>query len=606
MTIRTPGSLAPIPTKRLRFDDYVLDLDRGCLLQGSAEIALRPKTLAVLLFLATNPGRLVSKHELFDAVWPNMAITDDVLVQSIGELRRALGDGGSRLIRTAPRRGYRFEAVVLSEDATVEAAASPQPAPVANDANALSPNCSIDASPPPGVAADGRTRRRMVLTASLGLIAAAVLLFGAVAEWDVRYVAIPGLRATAGIPAREAEPALAVLPLMVQSGDPAQAYFADGLTEDIINALGRFSALTVISWNGVLPYRANPATPEQVGRSLGVRYLVEGSVDRSGDRVRVTAELVDTQQGHLLWSTRFDEALADVFALQDDITTEIAGALAIHVQRMEQRRAFAKPTDNLAAYDDVLRARPALQRPTRSGLVEARRLLEHAIALDPNYADAYAALGESYYIATSMGWAESPPVFLKRAAALSNTALRLSDSQVRAHVILGRIDIVYRRFGEAATEMDQAVAINPNDANALAGRGNVLMWSGQTDAAIASLQLAKRLDPELNPMDRFALSLAYYQKGQYGAAIAQADMNLREDVGADFNRVVLAAAYAQEGDADDAARTVAAIRAADPTFDPATFGTKYLNSADLEHLRDGLRKAGLYQAASASNGSAGR
>ena len=145
-------------------------------------------------------------------------------------------------------------------------------------------------------------------------------------------------------------------------------------------------------------------------------------MDRSGDRVRVTAQLVDTQQGHVLWSARFDEAAADVFALQDEFTTQIAGTLAIHVRRIEQRRAFAKPTESLAAYDDVLRARPALQHPTRLGVVEARRLLEHAIDLDPNYADAYSALGESYYVSTSMGWAESPIPFLKRAEALSNTA----------------------------------------------------------------------------------------------------------------------------------------------------------------------------------------
>jgi len=530
---------------------------------------------------------------LFAAVWPNTAITDDVLVQSIGELRRALGDAGPRLIRTIPRRGYRFETLVLSDEPPAVTAAPPQP--VARTGIAALPERP-----------NRWPRWRTGLMASLGLIAAVALLFGVATKWQLRYGAVPPLQATTRIPAKEARPALAMLPLTVQSGDPAQAYFADGLTQDIINALGRFSAMTVISWNGVLPYKANPAIPEQVGRRLGVGYLVEGSVDRSGDRVRVTAQLVDTQQGRVLWSERLDEALADVFALQDDLTTKIAGTLAVHVQRIEQRRAFAKPTNNLAAYDDMLRARPALQRPTRMGIIEARRLLEQAIDLDPNYADAYAALGESYYIATSMGWAESPVPFLERAEALSNSALKLSESQVRAHVILGRIDIFYRRFGQAAAEMDQAVAINPNDADALAGRGNVLMWSGQTDSAIASLELALRLDPELNPIDRFALGLAYYQKGQYGAAIAQAEMNLREDSGANFNRIVLAAAYAQEGDASDAARAAAAIRAADPAFDAATFGTKYLNTADLEHLRDGLRKAGLYHAAPGSNGNVER
>ena len=214
-----------------------------------------------------------------------------------------------------------------------------------------------------------------------------------------------------------------------------------------------------------------------------MRYQVEGSVRQTGDRVRVTAQLVDTN-GQVLWSARFDEALADVFVLQDKITAQIAGALAIRVSQAEQRRVFAKPTESLEAYDYVLRARPALLHPTRANHVEARTLLRRAIELDPNYAAAYAALAETYYGAPSMGWAESPADFLNRAEEMANKALSLNNSDVRAHVILGRIHIFYHRYDEARAELDRAIAINPNDANGLAGRGNILMWSGQTDAAI--------------------------------------------------------------------------------------------------------------------------
>ena len=164
---------------------------------------------------------------------------------------------------------------------------------------------------------------------------------------------------------------------------------------------------------------------------------------------------------------------------------------------------------------------------------------------------------------------------------------------MRAHIILGRIHIFYHQYDEAKAEIDRAIAINPNDANGLAGRGNILMWSGQTDAAIEALELAQRIDPELNAIDRFALSLAYYLKGRYDAAIEQAELNLRKTAGANFSRIVLAAAYAQHNRAEDAARVVTTIHRIDPTFDPQEFGTKFLNSVDLEHLRDGLRKAGL-------------
>jgi adenylate cyclase len=159
--------------------------------------------------------------------------------------------------------------------------------------------------------------------------------------------------------------------------------------------------------------------------------------------------------------------------------------------------------------------------------------------------------------------------------------------------VLGRIHLFYHRYDEAKAEIDRAVAINPSDANGLAGRGNILMWSGRTDAAIETLELAQRIDPELNSIDRFALSLAYYLKGHYDSAIEQAELNLRKTSGANFSRIVLAAAYAQLGRAKDTARVVATIHRIDPIFEAREFGTKFLNAADLERLRDGLRKAGL-------------
>ncbi len=585
MTKRDAGSAGQTEPKRLRFDRYVLDLHRGCVLLDGSEIALRPKTFAVLHYLAENAGRLVSKDELFTAVWPNLAVTDDALVQSVGELRRALGEGGPRLIRTVPRRGYRLEAPVA-----VVAPADP------------SPTVGTPVSPAPdgGTRSSAKTIRnyalafKTALTNWRGASVAALALIAMLAAgtlWTIRGTVHSGDQ-----PMRRAELStkapIAVLPFLNQSNDPARDYFADGVTQDIINALGRFSALTVMSWNAVLPYKGKSASPGEIGRSLAVRYQVEGSVRHAGDRVRVAAQLVNTD-GRVLWSVRFDEALADVFAVQDKLTTEIAGALAIRVTESERRRVFAKPTESLEAYDLVLQTRLAFQRPTRANNVEARALLRRAIQIDPNYAAAYAALAETYHIAVSWGWAESPTVFLGRAEEMANKALSLNDANVRAHIVLGRIHIFYKRYEQAKVEMDRAIAVNPSDAHGLAGRGNVLMWLGQTDAAIEALELAQRIDPELNAIDRFALSLAYYLKRRYAAAIEQAEINTRKSEGAHFSRVVLAAAYAQQGRSEDAAGMVSAIRLADPTFDPEAFGSKFLNSADLERLRDGLRKAGL-------------
>jgi tetratricopeptide (TPR) repeat protein len=205
-----------------------------------------------------------------------------------------------------------------------------------------------------------------------------------------------------------------------------------------------------------------------------VRYQVEGSVLRTGDRLRVSAQLVNSD-GQVLWSARFDEAIADLFALQDKITTQVSGVLATRVAQIEQRRALAKPTDNLEAYEYVLGpARPAAAE--RAEIVNARALFRRAIELDPNYAAAYSGLAETYHLATVMGWAESPSETLGRAEELATKALRLDESDVRAHIILGRVHVFHQQYEQAKAEMDRAIAVNPNDAHGLAGRGNILMW----------------------------------------------------------------------------------------------------------------------------------
>ena len=190
-------------------------------------------------------------------------------------------------------------------------------------------------------------------------------------KWKLPNVLGSAERSTTNSSAFAAKPTIAILPFLGQSDDSFREYFADGLTQDIINALGRFSELTVMSWNAVYPYKGQPASPSEIARSLAVRYQVEGSVRQIGDRVQVFAQLVDSY-GRVLWSERYDEPLAELFVLQDKITTQIAGALAIRMTQIEQRRVLAEPTKSLEAYDYVLRARPALQRPTRANIVEAR------------------------------------------------------------------------------------------------------------------------------------------------------------------------------------------------------------------------------------------
>jgi TolB-like protein len=278
----------------------------------------------------------------------------------------------------------------------------------------------------------------------LGTLAALVAMWTLWSGFETEWTSARDTEQVEGPASKAAEPAvraaIAVLPFSNQSQDATREYFADGLTQDIINALGRFPELTVMSWNAVSPYKGKPARPGEVARRLAVNYQVEGSVIVTGGRVRVIAQLVNAE-GRVLWSARFDEGLADLFALQDKITTEVAGALAIRVTNFEQQRVLALPAERLEAYDYVLRARPARQRPTRANNTEARTFLRRAIEIDPNSAAAYAALAETYHVAVAMGWAESPTESLRRAEELASKALSLDDSDVRAHVTLGRIHV---------------------------------------------------------------------------------------------------------------------------------------------------------------------
>ena len=560
----------------LCFEGFTLDMERACLLAGATEVALRPKTFALLRYLAANPGRLVPKQELIDAIWHGGAVTDDAIVQAVGELRRALGDAGARIIRTVPRRGYRFETTVTFE---APSTAVPAPGPVTMLEPVAVPAAQQAPSPRRGPT---YYRAALVVLAVAGL------------AW-VTVLALRHDTESAGIAATAAKPAVAVLPFSNPDGDSSRLYFADGLTQDLITALGRFSSLTVMSWNAVLPYRASPAEPLRIARAFDVRYQIEGTVQQTDGRVRVLARLVDAR-GHVLWSDRFDEASEDLFVLQEKLTAQIARALGVRITAFEQQRVLAKRPSNLAAYDHVLRARPALRSPTRENLAEARRMLRRATELDPDYAAAWSALAETYYVAVVQGWTESPAQMLERAEECASRALSIDPSDVRGHVELGRVHLFHGRYEEAKLAMERAIAINPNDADGLAGRGHILMWRGDTDAAIEALEAAQRIDPDLSFSERFALALAYYLDVRYPAAIEQAEGNLRRGDVSAGNHIVLAVSLAQLGRIDEALERAWVTRTVDPAFDPRAFGSKLQNPVDAEHLRDGLRRAGLYEA----------
>jgi adenylate cyclase len=431
-------------------------------------------------------------------------------------------------------------------------------------------------------------RRRLAL-GRRGLIGAAAGLAILVAA----LVVAPELARQLREPSEAAAATIAVLPFANQSGDPKRDYFSDGVTEDIINALGRFSELRVMSHSAVQPYKAAPAPPEQVGRELGVRYLVRGSVRESGARIRVGVELSEAASGRLLWSDRYDAEGKEVFEIQEKIVGNVAGALAVKLTSLEQQRAAAKRPESMEAYDLVLRARELIARTDRVGNREARGLLARALELDPRYAEGYAWLAEAELQRAAYGWTEGMGDALRRTEEHARAALAIGDpgGNVRAHSVLGSLHSFTGNFNAALAESERAIALNPSDAFAHAQRGSVLLWLGRIDDSIRANETARRFEPRLTNNGTFNLALAYLLAGRHAEAVAVCESYV--GVGTGVLRAVHAAALAELGQVDRARQVAAEARRMDPFFDVQSFGGRFVDPAHADKVRAAMRKAGL-------------
>ena len=390
-----------------------------------------------------------------------------------------------------------------------------------------------------------------------------------------------------------AMPIIAVLPFANQTGDDGQDYFVDGATEEVINALGRFNTLRVIGRNAVLPYKKRPATQQEIASELGATYLVEGSVRRSASQVRITAQLTESRTGTVLWSDRFDGELADIFEFQDAIARRIAGTLAANIAMVEGRRSLDQPKPNPNAFDLVLRARALGHASTRTVNRRFRELVAKAIELDPNYAMARALLAEALYSQAVLGWTEFTDRELARGADEARKAIALAPDEPDGHRALGRIHLARAEYDQAQHALKRAIEINPSDANALAVWGGLQSFSGQVAEAIGSLQLALKLDPTLEPNHVFDLALAYYLARQHEDALRIAERGLARYPDFPMFNLPAAAAAAQLGRKEQAARYVEVLRRRLPFLDTDNVGSRFKDPAHAAYLRDGLKAAGL-------------
>jgi TolB-like protein len=387
------------------------------------------------------------------------------------------------------------------------------------------------------------------------------------------------------------KPSIAVLPFANMSGDPEQEYFTDGMVEEITTALSQIRWLFVIARNSTFTYKGRAINVKQVGRELGVRYVLEGSVRKAGTQVRITGQLIDALTGTHLWAGRFDGSLEDIFELQDRVAVSIAGIIEPALQMAEMRRSAARPTPDLSAYDLYLRALALFYPITKERATEALGLLDQAIAIDRNYGPALALAAICHLTLVRDGWAEEQEISRRRAGELARQALQVAENDPG---ILANAALVLGYFGEDIGAMiglvDRALAVNPSFARGWSVSGLLRLWAGQPDLAIEHAETSLRLSPrERTGQPPSLMGQAYFFKHQFDEAAAKLLLSIQDHPGFPPAYRFLAACYAHMGRLDEARAIVARLPAITPLVVPSEL--PWRNPEDRELLLSGLRLA---------------
>ena len=523
---------------RFCFAEHVLDVDLRELTRAGEGIAVEPQVFDLLIYLVENRERVVSKDDLIESIWDGRIVSESTLTSRINAARKAVGDSGKdqAVIRTIARKGFRFVGDVQVHQDGAEVATGGTPAPE-----------------PSGQAP---------------------------------YRQLPALDRTA----------IAVLPFVNISGEPEQEYFSEGISEDIITALSKLRWFYVIARNSSFIYRGKSVHHRQIGEELGVGYVVEGSVRKDGDQVRITAQLVDVVTGSHLWAERYDRNLADVFAVQDEITQAVVAAIEPQLYAAEEFHARRKAPDSMAAWDLLMRALSHYWRVTPQDNLVAQALLEKAIVVDPGYGQALGLLACCHMFSAHMGWEDMPKalVIAERAAL---AAIRADSEDAWAHYALASVYMFTRRFDDSIAEFELALRLNPNFSPARGLYGVALAYRGRWEDG----DRAARESLRLSPRDPFAAiycgvaAYCQYLGRNYDEAIRLARESMRQR--SDFSGAhrVLTAAAAMAGQRDVAKAALQELRRAQPTISLAWLAEQmpFEHEADREHYIEGFRRAGL-------------
>jgi TolB-like protein/Flp pilus assembly protein TadD len=520
--------------KSYRFGPFLVDRRSASLRREDVVVPLRPKSFDVLVYLAQHPGRLVPKAELIDSVWQNLTVTPNSLVQCIKEIRRALQDDSQAIIETVSKRGYLFASPVTAFDGD-------------DERSSIASAATMDA---------GESR------------------------------ALP-------LPDR---PSIAVLPFDNMSGDPAQDYFADGISEDLITGLSRIRWLFVIARNSTFVYKGRAVDVRQVASKLGVRYVLEGSVRRAGQRLRISAQLIDAVTGGHHWAEQYDRELGDIFAIQDEITSSVVASIQPRLLAAEGVRAFSRSSDDLGAWELVARAQTHVWRLNRTDHEAAIEALHRAVDAYPDYAPARSLLGFCLVFSAHNGWIDRDQGLLAARPHIVR-AIALDDCDPWGQIALGYWSMMERRTEESIAAFRRAVSLNPSFAAAHCYLSHGLAFSGRCDEAIAHGNEAIRLSP-LDPdtaMFLGGITVAHYLAGRYADAFRTSEELLRLRPGFHGAQRLRCASLAQMGRVEEARQSLAAVRLEQPqlSVDWIRSSVPYQTSELMEHFLTGMCKAGL-------------
>ena len=389
---------------------------------------------------------------------------------------------------------------------------------------------------------------------------------------------------------------IAILPFTNMSGDPEQEYFSDGITEDIITDLSKIAGLMVIARNSSFTYKGRSVDVRTVGRELGVRSVLEGSIRRVGKRVRITAQLVDATTGGHLWGERYDRDLTDIFEVQDDVTRRIVDALKVTLSPAENARLTAGGTSSMDAYDYVLRGRELLLGKTknRETFEQSIKLFMRALELDPNYSKAYAALSMAYNLDYQNRWSDDPDSSLPLAKRCAEQAIEKDPNEPFARLVASWAAIFEKDLDRATSEVNIALRLNPNFALAYSNLASIHNYSGRPLEAIPVLERAIRLDPAFRAQNLHFLGIAHLLAGKYETAAALLRERILLVPGTDFSRVLLASSLGYLGEVDEAGRIWRELKEINPKYSFREHFARNLSSRrDVERIAEGLAKAGL-------------